>query len=70
MKNIKKIVLPLFLSCMLTCVVLTIISVWNILALPIARLIVGRITATLFVIGLASFLLWITTLILEHSNRT
>jgi len=69
MKNIKKIVLPVFLSCMLTCVVLTIISVWNILTLPIAKLIVGRITITLFVIGLASFLLWITTLILEHNKQ-
>lgn len=66
MKKIQKITLGIFLVAMIICVDLALFLIWS----PSHEFdIVNRLMVTLFIIGLASFLIWITTIIIEVRNK-
>jgi hypothetical protein len=66
MKKLQKITLGIFLVAMLLCVDLALFIIWS----PSHEFnVINRLLVTLFIIGLASFLIWITTIIIEIRNR-
>ena len=66
MKKIQKITLAIFLISMLTCVDLALFLIWS----PSHEFnTVNRLLITLFIVGLASFLIWITIIIIEIRNK-
>jgi hypothetical protein len=65
MKLTQRIALFCFLVCMLLCAVVALISIWSPFAEGFAAGVAGRLFATFFVVGLASFLVWITTIAID-----
>jgi hypothetical protein len=66
MKKLQKATLRIFLSCMVITAVLMLVAIW----LPMQEVAKGpaplmQYIITFFVIGLASFLIWAVTIILE-----
>jgi O-antigen/teichoic acid export membrane protein len=71
MKKLQKATLRIFLSCMVLTAILMLIIVWF-FASPNAdkdAFPVMRYVFTFFIVGLASFLTWFTTTVLEIKNR-
>lgn len=66
MKKIQKIALRIFIVSMLLCATTVIFMVWM---APQEFGITNKIAITSFVVGLASFLIWITTIILDIRNN-
>jgi hypothetical protein len=70
MKKIQKATLVIFFSCMVITAVLMLVSVWTFMAQadkgpnPVMQYIF-----TFFIVGLASFLTWFTTMILEIRDK-
>ncbi|HET8574733.1 MAG TPA: hypothetical protein VFM02_00990 [Candidatus Paceibacterota bacterium] len=68
MKNsIRQIALVLFLVCMLSCAVLALLGMWGAFGRGIDSL--PPIIPSLFIVGLASFLIWIVVVIHEIRER-
>ena len=66
MKKLQKATLRIFLSCMTITAVLMLVAIWA----PVEQVTRGpnaimQYTMTFFVIGLASFLAWFTSVVLE-----
>ncbi|NCU28239.1 MAG: hypothetical protein EOM85_01035 [Candidatus Moranbacteria bacterium] len=61
-KKVQKVSLIFFLSCMIVCAGLVIFMVWN---KPQDLGVINQITLTSFVVGLASFLTWVTTIVID-----
>jgi hypothetical protein len=66
MKKIQKITLAVFLVAMLVCVDLALFLIWSV---PKEFTVVNRLLITFFVLGLASFLIWIVTIILDVRDK-
>lgn len=67
MKKLQYWTLRVFLTCMFLCAGLFLFMIWR--GGPDSFDIISKLTFTSFVFGLASFLIWITTVILEIKDR-
>ncbi|MFA6397757.1 MAG: hypothetical protein WDK96_02840 [Candidatus Paceibacterota bacterium] len=67
MKKIQYITLRIFLVAMIVCAILFLSIIWS--GGPDKFTIVNQLAITSFVVGLASFLVWLVTIILEIRNR-
>jgi len=67
MQKLQKITLKIFLACMILCAGLFLFMIWR--GGPDSFDIISKLTFTSFVFGLGSFLIWITTIILEIKDR-
>ncbi|MBN2093784.1 MAG: hypothetical protein JW740_00185 [Candidatus Zambryskibacteria bacterium] len=70
MRKLQKATLRIFLSCMVITAILMLIAIWG----PMEQSSQGPNTImqyvlTFFVVGLASFLTWFTTMIIEMRNK-
>ena len=70
MNNMKKLqfyTLRIFLACMVLCAILVLSIVWS--TGPDHFTIVNQLAMSSFIVGLASFLVWLVTIILEVRDR-